>query len=91
MESSLPPALTTTNSINHDVASAEPTVVFDPGIFRLYLLSLLPPVIGALPSELDLLFDAEFDNQVACFAADTGGSLYIVKTKEESEGVYSIT
>ena len=91
MESSPPPALTTTNGINHDAAPAEPTVVFDSEIFCSYLLYLLPPVIGALPSELDLLFDTEFDERVAHFAADTGGSLYVVKTKEKSEGAYSIT
>jgi hypothetical protein len=78
----------TTNGINHDTAPAEPIVAFDSEIFRAYLLTLLPPVIGALPSELDSLFDDEFNERVARFAADTGGSLYVVKTKEESEGVY---
>lgn len=88
METSPPPALTTTNGINHDTAPVESAVVFDSEIFRSYLLALLPPVIGALPSELDSLFDAEFDERVARFAADTGGSLYVVKSKEESEGMY---
>jgi dynein heavy chain 1 len=78
-----PPALTT-NGINHDTPPAEPTVVFDSEIFHSYLLALLPPVIGALPSELDSVFD----ERVARFAADTGGSLYVVKAKEDSEGMY---
>jgi dynein heavy chain 1 len=89
METSPPPVLTT-NGINHDtVTSAEPAVTFESEIFRSYLLALLPPVIGALPSELEQLFDHEFDERVARFAADSGGSLYVVKAKEESEGAYS--
>jgi len=87
METS-PPSTHTTNGINHDTTPAEPAVVFDSEIFRSYLLALLPPVIGALPSELDSLFDDEFDERVARFAADTGSSLYVIKAKEESEGVY---
>jgi hypothetical protein len=87
METS-PPAVTT-NVINHDTTHTEPAVAFDLEIFRAYLLAQLPPVIGALPSELDSLFDHEFDERVARFAADTGGSLYVVKTKEESEGAYT--
>ena len=61
METSPPPPALTINSINHDMPPVEPTVVFDSEIFHLYLLALLPPVIGALPSELDLVFDDEFD------------------------------
>lgn len=87
MDTSPPPTLTT-NGINHDTSPAEPSVVYDSEIFRSYLLALLPPVIGALPSELGSLFDDEFDERVARFASDTGGSLYVVKAKEESEGIY---
>ena len=50
------------------------------------MLALLPPVIGALPSELDSLFDDEFDECVATFAAESGG-VYIVKVKDEVEGL----
>ncbi|GLB36818.1 putative dynein heavy chain [Lyophyllum shimeji] len=71
-------------STNHD-APAEPVALFDTAIFRSYLLSLLPPVIGALPEELDTLFDEEFDEKVTRFAADNGASIYVVKVKEESE------
>jgi Dynein heavy chain, N-terminal region 1 len=83
------PPTVTTNGINHNTTHTEPTVAFDSEIFHVYLLTLLPSVIGALPLELDSLFDHEFDKRVAHFAADNGGSLYVVKTKEESEGAYS--
>jgi hypothetical protein len=81
-----PSSLAPTNgSLNHQ--EPEPTSAFDPEIFRSYLLSLLPPVIGAYPSDLDSLFDEEFDARVARFASDTGGVIYVVKVKEESEGM----
>ena len=82
--SSLPP---TNGSLNHQ--EPEPTSAFDPEIFRSYLLSLLPPVIGAYPSDLGSMFDEEFDARVARFASDTGGVIYVVKVKEESEGILS--
>ena len=88
METSSSPSSLTSNGMNHDTAPPEPSVPFDSEIFRSYLLALLPPVIGAVPSELDQIFDGEFDERVARFAADTGGTLYVVKAKEESEGVY---
>ena len=84
-----PSSLAPTNgSINHQ--EPEPTSAFDPEIFRSYLLSLLPPVIGAYPSDLESLFDGEFDARVARFASDTGGVIYVVKVKEESEGMSSL-
>ena len=81
--SSLP---TTNGSLNHQ--EPEPTAsVFDTEIFRSYLLSLLPPVIGANPSDLESLFDEEFDARIARFASDSGGVVYVVKVKEDSEGM----
>ena len=81
-----PSSLSPTNgSLNHQ--EPEPTSAFDSEIFRSYLLSLLPPVIGALPSDIESLFDEEFDARVARFASDTGGVIYVVKVKEESEGM----
>ena len=65
---------------------AEPTSAFEPEMFHSYLLSLLPPAIGASPSDLESLFDEEFDTRVSRFASDTGGVIYVVKAKEESEG-----
>lgn len=72
-------------SLNHQ--EPEPTSVFDPEIFRSYLLSLLPPVIGAIPEDLGSLFDEEFNARVARFASDTGGVIYVVKVKEDSKGM----
>jgi hypothetical protein len=87
METS-PPPTPTTNGINHNMAPAEPSVAFNSEIFHSYLLALLLPVIGALPSELDSVFDSEFDERVAHFTTNTGGSLYVIKAKEDSEGMY---
>ena len=42
---------------------------------------------GAYPSDLGSLFDEEFDARVARFASDSGGVIYVVKVKEESEGM----
>ena len=53
----------------------------------MYLLALLTPIIDALPSELGSLFDDEFDERVARFAAESGGVVYIVKVKGEVEGL----
>jgi hypothetical protein len=33
------------------------------------------------------LFDEEFDARVARFTSDSGGVIYVVKVKEESEGM----
>lgn len=82
------PAPHTNGSINGD-AGVEPSTAFDPDIFRKYLLALLPPLIAADPEDLDTsstLFDTEFDERVARFATESGGVIYIVKTKEESDG-----
>lgn len=73
----------TNGSVNGD--TVEPSTSFDPGIFRKYLLSLLPPVIGADPADLDSLFDDEFEERVSRFAAEPGGVIYVVKTKDEAE------
>ena len=81
MESPAP----TTNG--HDTPAPEPpTSSFDPALFRSYLLALLPPVIGALPEELETLFDAEFDERVTRFAAEGGNVIYVVKSKDDVEG-----
>ncbi|PPQ84103.1 hypothetical protein CVT26_013218, partial [Gymnopilus dilepis] len=47
--------------------------------------SIFCPQIGAKPSDLDSLFDNEFDKCVGRFAADTGGVIYVVQPKEEGE------
>jgi hypothetical protein len=91
---STPTHLNGTNGINgtsptpHDEAA--PSSSFDPGIFRTYLLSLLPPVLGATPEELDSIFDDDFDERVARFAGEGIGVIYIVKRKDEVEGTSCI-
>ncbi|KAG1882389.1 dynein heavy chain, N-terminal region 1-domain-containing protein [Suillus subluteus] len=58
---------------------------FDTSLFRSYLESLLPPVLGALPEESVGLFDEEFDERVTRFAAEGGGVTLVVKTRHEAE------
>lgn len=88
---SLEAAVTTTNGVTngslHD-APVEPTISFDPEIFRSYLLALLPPLIGASPPELEYLFDDEFEDRIHKFAGEGGGTVYVVKKREDAEGEY---
>jgi dynein heavy chain 1 len=83
--SALEPPLTPAVITNGHEPPAEPST-YDPGIFRDYLLALLPPVIGALPSELESLFDDAYEERVAQFAAEGGGVIYVIKVKDEVEG-----
>lgn len=68
---------------------------FDPNVFRTYLLSLLPPVLGATPNELEGIFADEeaFEEKVLRFAGESaggasgsgsGGVLYVVKMRDGS-------
>lgn len=92
-EEQQPPA---TNGIHQDVSSSSTPpppppppvpITFDVSLFKSYLLSLLPPVIGATVEELqNTLFDSDFDERVIKFAGETGSAIYVVKTKEEVEG-----
>ncbi|KAI6146941.1 cytoplasmic dynein heavy chain 1 [Pisolithus thermaeus] len=77
----LPPALhsSTHTTIAND-AAAPPT--FDVSMFKSYLLSLLPPILGTSSEELFSLFDDEFEERVTQFTADGGGMIYIIKIKE---------
>ena len=87
---STPTHLNGTNGINGSSPTppdeAVPSSSFDPSIFRSYLLSLLPPVIGATPEEIESIFDSEFDERVARFASEGTGVIYIVKRKDDVEG-----
>lgn len=65
---------------------AAPSSSFDPGIFHTYLLSLLPPVLGATSKEIESIFDDDFDERVTRFASEGTGVVYIVKRKDEVEG-----
>ncbi|KAK0199499.1 dynein heavy chain, N-terminal region 1-domain-containing protein [Desarmillaria ectypa] len=80
-----PPLTSPTNGHTNEPPTVEPTVSFDPEIFRAYLLALLPPLIGAAPAELDSLFDEEFNDRVARFSSEGGGVIYVVKAKDEVE------
>jgi dynein heavy chain 1 len=62
---------------------------FDSSVFRSYLLSLLPPVLGASLEELESIFDDEFDERVSRFAAEGGVVIYVVKVRDDVEGEYS--
>lgn len=72
-------------------ATAAAAVPFDAGALRTYLASLLPVLLGAAPAELEGLFDEAFDERAARFAAEGGGPLYVVKVKDDVEGMYCTT
>lgn len=78
--------LTNSNGALSPDGPVDATSSFDTSHFRSYLMSLLPPVLGALPEELVTLFDEEFDECVTRFAAEGGGVIYVVKTKVEADG-----
>ncbi|KAJ4485207.1 dynein heavy chain, N-terminal region 1-domain-containing protein [Lentinula aciculospora] len=81
-----PPTTNGTNGHSETPPPTEPAApFFDPEIFRSYLLALLPPVIGARSSDLEGLFDGDFDERVARFSGEGGGVLYVVKAKDEVE------
>ena len=71
---------------SHD-GPVESTSSFDSSIFRSYLLSLLPPVIGATTADVESLFDDEFDERVSRFAAEGSEAIYVVKVKDDVEGM----
>lgn len=67
--------------------SASTSTAFDTELFTTYLLSLLPPLIGATQSEIEeTLFDSEYEERVTRFAHEGGTVLYAQKVKEEDEG-----
>jgi hypothetical protein len=88
---STPTHVNGTNGINgsgaipHDEAAQSSS--FDPDIFRTYLFSLLPPVLGATTEEIESIFDGNFAEHVARFASEGTGVIYIVKRKEDVEGM----
>ncbi|KAL1952384.1 hypothetical protein VTO73DRAFT_1533 [Trametes versicolor] len=77
-----------TNGDLHDgisePAPAKP-ISFDPEVFRLFLASLLPPLFGASPEELESIFDEDFHERASRFAPEGGGVIYVVKKKDEQE------
>ncbi|KAL0574898.1 dynein heavy chain [Marasmius crinis-equi] len=83
------PSVALTNGNGHDSPATPepPTSSFDPAIFRSYLLALLPALIGALPEELEAIFDHDFEERVTRFAGEGGNVIYVVKSiKAKDEG-----
>lgn len=88
---STPTHVNGTNGINgtmHD--EAPPSSSFDSEIFRTYLFSLLPPVLGATPADIESIFDNEFDERVTRFASEGTGVIYITKRRDEVEGTSAL-
>ncbi|KAI0665821.1 dynein heavy chain [Trametes maxima] len=69
----------------HDTPVTEPAIQLDPEVFRSYLLSLLPSIVGASPEELEPIFDEDFHERVSRFAGEGGGVIYVVKQKDDHE------
>jgi hypothetical protein len=94
ISSAIPPSSSMSPSLNESVnGNAASLSSFDISVFKSYLLSLLPPVLGATLEDLrDSLFDDEFDERISRFAAEGGSVIYVAKTRLESEGMrnYSI-
>jgi hypothetical protein len=76
-----PTPLANGNGLDHQQQQQQPGVSFDADVFRVYLRALLPPVIAALPEDVEGLFDDTFDDRVAKFASEPGAVLYVVKSK----------
>lgn len=72
---------------NGVASSGASATSFEPALFRNYLLSLLPPIVGASQDELlATLFDDDFDEKVTKFAGEAGGVIYVLKIRDEGEG-----
>ncbi|KAF7327657.1 hypothetical protein MKEN_00345100 [Mycena kentingensis (nom. inval.)] len=69
------------NGLDHSTPPPAAVVPFDAETFRAYLRALLPPVIAALPGDVESLFDDSFDDRVAKFASDPAATLYVVKSR----------
>jgi hypothetical protein len=86
MEPPLTPLPVNGTNGHHD-GLLEPTPQFDHSLFRSYLSALLPPVVGALPEELNDLFEAgDFVENVSKFAAEGPDVIYVVKQRADLEG-----
>ena len=86
MEPPLTPIPVNGTNGHHD-GLLEPTTQFDISLFQSYLFALLPPVVGALPEELDDLFESsDFHETVSKFAAEGSDVIYVVKRRVDLEG-----
>ncbi|PFH46895.1 hypothetical protein AMATHDRAFT_7278 [Amanita thiersii Skay4041] len=66
-------------------APTPPQPPFDAEVFRAYLKTLLPPVLAVDQTDLESLFNSEFDEYMAGFASETDNVMYVTKVKEDSE------
>ena len=86
MEPPLTPIPVNGTNGNHD-GLLEPTTQFVISLFQSYLSALLPPVVGALPEEMDDLFEpSDFHETVSKFAAEGSDVIYVVKRQVDLEG-----
>ncbi|KAJ7070130.1 dynein heavy chain, N-terminal region 1-domain-containing protein [Mycena amicta] len=76
-----PPPTNGSNGLDHQTPTPAGVVAFDSDIFRVYLRALLPPVIAAVPEDVESLFDDSFEDRVAKFASDPAATLYVVKSR----------
>jgi len=68
-------------------SGAQP-IPFDTSVFRSYLLALLPPVLGATPTDIEdgIFSDPDFEERVRHFAVQPGGPLYVAKIVDDLHG-----
>jgi hypothetical protein len=59
---------------------------FDTAPVRAYLGALLPALLGAAPDDLDGLYEDEFEERVARFAAEGTAVMYVTKIKHDLGG-----
>ena len=86
MEPPLAPLSVNGTNGHHD-GLLEPTTQFDFSLFRSYLSTLPPSVVGALPEELDDPFESgDFDETVAKPVAEGPDVIYVVKQRVDLEG-----
>lgn len=76
-----------TNGAHADGALDAPAPsAFDAAPLRAYLLALLPPLLGAHPDDVEQIFEDEFEERAARFAAEGNGVVYVSKLKHEIDG-----
>jgi hypothetical protein len=84
------PALTNGHGIANGIHTNGDGPAFDPAPMRAYLSALLPALLGASPEELWSLFEDEFEERVARFAAEGAAVIYVTKIKHDLGGAWSL-
>jgi hypothetical protein len=70
------------NGIHHANGEGAPGAL-DADVVRVYLSALLPALLGARVDELWQIFEDEFEERVARFAAEGSGVMYATKIKHD--------